>query len=310
MEWSFAMRTMSLSLLGSAFLLAAHVVPASAQATRTWVSGVGDDVNPCSRTAPCKTFPGAISKTAANGEINCLDPAGFGGVTITKSITIACEFTEGGILSAGTNGVNVNGAGIVVVLRGLDIEGSGSGLVGVNIIQAAAVHIEKSIIHGFRSGTATGIRVSTGATANVTVTDTSINDNTKGITLNSTGGFAVLTADNVRIFGNSSDGIELLSNNTFANVRNSVISHNTGNGVVATTVNGQINVSESALTNNVGTAVNALSGTSRIRISRNAIYNNGTGFNLGAGASIETDGTNRTGGNGGATIPNAAIQLR
>ena len=61
------------------------VEPASAQAIRTWVSGVGDDVNPCSRTAPCKTFAGAISKTAAGGEINCLDSAGYGAVTITKS---------------------------------------------------------------------------------------------------------------------------------------------------------------------------------------------------------------------------------
>src|SRR3954466_9500027 len=81
---------------------------ADAQATRTWVSGVGDDANPCSRTAPCKTFAGAISKTAASGEINCIDPGGFGAVTITKNITIDCGGTFGSILAAGTNGVNVN----------------------------------------------------------------------------------------------------------------------------------------------------------------------------------------------------------
>src|SRR6187399_2655191 len=74
---------------------------AQAQASRTWVSGVGDDLNPCSRTAPCKTFAGAISKTAAGGEIDCLDAGGFGAVTITKSITMDCGYT-GGILSAGT----------------------------------------------------------------------------------------------------------------------------------------------------------------------------------------------------------------
>src|SRR5881392_1320633 len=84
---------------------------ASAQATRTWVSGVGDDANPCSRTAPCKTFAGAISKTAANGEINCLDSGGFGAVTITKSLIIDCTGTLGGILNAGSNGVAVNIAG-------------------------------------------------------------------------------------------------------------------------------------------------------------------------------------------------------
>src|SRR5688572_27930911 len=102
-------------LLGAGGLFSA---PAQAQATRTWVSGVGDDVNPCSRTAPCKTFAGAISKTAAGGEINCLDPGGFGAVTITKSITISCPYTEGGTLAAG-NGITVNaGANDVIILRG------------------------------------------------------------------------------------------------------------------------------------------------------------------------------------------------
>src|ERR1043165_5674417 len=83
------------------------LAPAHAQATRTWVSGVGDDANPCSRTAPCKTFAGAISKTAAQGEINCLDPGGFGAVTITKAVTISCEIGTAGVLVAGTNGVVV-----------------------------------------------------------------------------------------------------------------------------------------------------------------------------------------------------------
>src|SRR3954466_8436206 len=97
---------------------------ADAQATRTWVSGVGDDANPCSRTAPCKTFAGAISKTAAAGEINALDAGGFGAVTITKSITISGEGVEAGVLVSGTNGINVfTGASDVVVLRGLDIIG-------------------------------------------------------------------------------------------------------------------------------------------------------------------------------------------
>src|ERR1041384_3993146 len=84
------------------------VSPVHAQATRTWVSGVGDDINPCSRTAPCKTFGGAISKTAAGGEISVLDPAGFGAVTITKSITINGEGSLGGILAATVNAIIVN----------------------------------------------------------------------------------------------------------------------------------------------------------------------------------------------------------
>src|SRR5512142_1151574 len=97
---------------------------AHAQATRTWVSGVGDDANPCSRTAPCKTFAGAISKTAAGGEINVLDPGGFGSVTITKSITIDGSNALAGVLASGVNGIVVNaGSGDSVILRGLDING-------------------------------------------------------------------------------------------------------------------------------------------------------------------------------------------
>src|SRR6187397_3462678 len=109
------------ALVGALSALLLYSAPASAQATRTWVSGVGDDVNPCSRTAPCKTFAGAISKTANNGEINCLDPGGFGAVTITKSITIDCTGTMGGILASSTTGILVNAAGVNVVLRGLSI---------------------------------------------------------------------------------------------------------------------------------------------------------------------------------------------
>src|SRR5882757_7579880 len=122
------------TVLGGTLAAVLSVAPASAQATRTWVSGVGDDANPCSRTAPCKTFAGAISKTAVNGEINCLDSGGFGAVTITKSITIKCEGVIGGILAAGVTGINVNDSAggtpgtAIVTLSGLDLEGTATGI--------------------------------------------------------------------------------------------------------------------------------------------------------------------------------------
>src|SRR5882757_7571496 len=126
------LRRILLSLAAVAAVVSLGAGAAQAQATRTWVSGVGDDANPCSRTAPCKTFPGAISKTAAGGEINCLDPGGFGGVTITKAIMIDCSETEGGLLVSGVNGVIVNaGAADVVVLRGIDILGTASAPNGI-----------------------------------------------------------------------------------------------------------------------------------------------------------------------------------
>src|SRR5579862_797053 len=125
--------------------------PAEAQATRTWVSGVGNDADPCSRTAPCKTFAGALSKTATGGEIDCLDPGGFGTVTITKSITIDCSGTFGSILASATNGINVNGAGVKVNLRGLSINGAGTtiGINGINFTQGAKLTVENCFITNF-----------------------------------------------------------------------------------------------------------------------------------------------------------------
>jgi len=136
----------------SAMCLALLSMPANAQATRTWISGVGDDANPCSRTAACKTFAGAISKTATEGEIDCLDPGGFGAVTITKSITIICGVSGvGGVLVSGTNGITVNlpTATSRVILSGLDFEGNGSGVNGVSMTGLGQVIIRNSTIRNF-----------------------------------------------------------------------------------------------------------------------------------------------------------------
>src|SRR5262245_18989363 len=131
---------------GVAIVVLAGIVGAAslahAQATRTWVSGVGDDANPCSRTAPCKTFAGAISKTAVGGEINVLDPGGFGALTITKSITVSSEGFEAGVLVSGTNGFVVQAPGSTVILRGLDFEGLGTGLNGIRVTDVGALYIE------------------------------------------------------------------------------------------------------------------------------------------------------------------------
>src|SRR5579859_2740508 len=121
------------------------------QASRTWVSGVGDDANPCSRTAPCKTFAGAISKTAAGGEIDALDPGGYGAVTITKAITI-----DGGggqvasVLVSGTNGIVVQaGPSDVVILRNLRINGIGTGINGIRFLSGKDLNVDHCAINGF-----------------------------------------------------------------------------------------------------------------------------------------------------------------
>jgi len=166
------------AILGGILAIAVNVMPAQAQATRTWVSGVGDDANPCSRTAPCKTFPGAISKTATGGEINCLDPGGFGGVTITKSIQIIC-LVEAGVLVSGTNAIVVNApANSEILLVGLDIEGLGTGLNGVTVLASNTVTIKNSMIKNF---TQNGVNVGASG-ARVHVQDSFIYSNAPSAT--------------------------------------------------------------------------------------------------------------------------------
>jgi hypothetical protein len=239
----------NLALLLAAALLASLsiVAPAQAQATRTWVSGVGDDANPCSRTAPCKTFAGAISKTAAHGEINVLDPGGFGAVTITKSISIISESVQAGVLVDGTNAIIINAAaGDVVLLKGLNIQGLGPGgnvatsLNGVRILSAAKVHITKSLIQGFTSLT-DGNGVAIVPTVNpvtVFISETTITKNRQGIFVNPTNpALVTVFVDRVVLQGNSATAIRTTANGTIR-VTNSVITDNNrgllqaGNGVI------------------------------------------------------------------------------
>jgi hypothetical protein len=166
---------------------------ASAQATRTWISGVGDDANPCSRTAPCKTWAGAISKTAAAGEIDCLDPGGFGAVTIVKSITLACQTGTGGITVSGTNGVNVVvSAGSYVTLKGLDINGLGplaNSVAGVRMTGGGNLTIEDCIIYGFQGATTGyGVFVNGTVDTHVVIENTRIRNNLIGVFVQPQGG--------------------------------------------------------------------------------------------------------------------------
>jgi hypothetical protein len=233
-----------LALIGSILVASAvtYVTPGAAQATRTWVSGVGDDANPCSRTAPCKTFAGAISKTANKGEISVLDPGGFGTVTITKSITINGEGTLAGVLSAGTNGINVNDSAtatpdtIEVNLRYLSINGAGTGLDGIKFISGKKLSIEHCLIQNV---TGDGIEVTT-STPNTTggaflsVTDTRIEQTgAVGLNIAPANGPVNIKMDNVNQFRSATNSGLFLSGDIRANISNSSFSGNhAGAGVV------------------------------------------------------------------------------
>ncbi|HJU54587.1 MAG TPA: right-handed parallel beta-helix repeat-containing protein [Pyrinomonadaceae bacterium] len=271
---------------------------AQAQASRTFVSGVGDDINPCSRTAPCKTFAGAISKTADGGEIDVMDPGGFGGVTITRSVTIDGGGTFASILSSG-NGVTVNDSDAVVTLRNLSINGNTTGSIGVRIVSAKSVTIEGCQIFKFRGTTGRAISDErTAAGGKLTVINTTINDNgANAVVILPGSGTSGVTAvfDNVRVFDNNTSGF-FFGLGAKATIKNSFITTNGNAGIQAADANTKVNVVDTVISNNA-IGVFGGGGASVTRLTRCTITENGTGVQTQTGGVVESFGDNNIRGN-------------
>jgi hypothetical protein len=241
---------------------------AAAQATRTWVSGVGDDANPCSRTAPCKTFAGAISKTAAGGEIDALDPGGFGAVTITKSITIEGRGTMASVLASATNGIVVNaGASDVVVLRGLSINGAGAtlGLRGIHFVAGGALHVEDCVVANFGSGANAAIDFAPAAGGRLYLKGTTVRANAAANLLIGTS--AVATIEKSQFLAGTV-GLDA-TGSARVTVHDSVFAGNTTAGIRAAGT-AEVNVDHGLVANNgVGVQADALIRLSEVMVSDN-----------------------------------------
>ena len=289
-------------------LLLAAAQAASAQATRTWVSGVGDDVNPCSRTAPCKTFAGAISKTATGGEINVIDPGGFGTVNITKSMTIDGNGAHASILASGTSGIIINaGATGVVTLRNLSINGAGTspGTIGIRIIAAKTVNIENVDIFGFMAGAPNGRGISDErnvATAQLNVRDVNVSESGRsGIVINT----VLASLDNVSITGSGTGGLVALAG-ARATMRRSQV---TGNvlGVSADGATTRIMLVDTTVANN-STGVGPVN-TGMVMMSGTTVTRNSLGLDT-AGGSILSYQDNQIDGNTTDGNPSSTLTLR
>jgi hypothetical protein len=290
-------------------VLGCFASPAAAQATRTWVASDGDDSNPCSPLAPCKTFAGAISKTVAGGEINCLGPGGFGSVTITKSITIDCRATFGGILAGSTNGVVVNAAASdVIKLRGLSIQGTGTGVNGVRALSMRALIIEDSVITGFNaSATSLGIDFAPAASSTLVVSRTTIDDAGIAVRVRSTAGLVNATLERVTMsFCRNGLVVEGSGGTLLTTLRDSVSTANATNAVAASTTGASIAVmvERSSLLNST-TAVSASGGSVTLRLSGNTITGNVTELSAQNGATIVSFSNNALAGNTNNGAPTA-----
>ncbi|MEY2502410.1 MAG: hypothetical protein QOI07_2744 [Verrucomicrobiota bacterium] len=302
-------KSLILKLLCCGALLVGFSTGVFAQATRTWVSGVGDDVNPCSRTAPCKTFAGAISKTAEGGEIDALDPAGYGTLTVSKAMTVdggtgsgwASVLNSGGIAGFTVNittGTHVNDA--VVILRNITIQGASQapslgGLNGINYVKAAQLFVKDCHIE---NQTGTGVKVNLTGTGIIYLENTDLSNVATGISMTTTAGTAVLEASHISVQGNT-NGLTLTSN-ALAFVADSFFSRNIGGNAMQAGNTCILVVSDTKLYSN-STAINAVAG-SQVRINASQIFDNTNGL-AGNASSFQSGGNNKLGGNGASVAP-------
>lgn len=270
-----------------AAVLVVFSIGAQAQATRTWVSGVGDDANPCSRTAACKTFAVAISKTAAGGEISVMDPGAYGTVNITKSLTINGGGEHASILALNTNGIIVNAADVVVTIRNVSIQGVRGGSSGIRFLAGAQLTVENVDIRGFDTN---GIEVASGNTGALIVKNTVISDSANAINIG--GGSASLNDVNLQ---GGTRGLNVTSG-AVATISNSVISHFTTAGI-SSAGSAQVNAESTKITNN-GTGISA-DGTSTVRMSNLNVFNNTVGIaRVGTTSVLASFLNNKIAGNG------------
>jgi hypothetical protein len=309
------LKRISIALFALAMMTVATV--ANAQATRTWVSGVGDDANPCSRTAPCKTFAGAISKTATGGEIDVLDPGGFGTINIIKAITIdGSGGSIGSILNSGTTGVIVNATATSdVTLRNLSINGGNTGTAGIRILAAKSVTIDHVVI--FNQNLATngrGIDAQPTTNCAITIARSEIRNNSGiGIVLQGSANTINAAIWDTTITNNGSHGIFATSGAKVA-IHDTVIAKNTIAGIITDGAGTTVSVKDTLISNNGGAGIqagNSVAG-SIVNFSQTTISGNAPGVNVTAFGAANSHQDNAVARNNvdfaGAAVGNAGHQ--
>lgn len=287
-----------LVLLVSLFLASAAQ---SQTVSRTWVSGVGDDANPCSRTSPCKTFNGALLKTTAGGEIDAIDPGPYGTTNINKAITIDGGGFVASVIASGTNGITIAGGTTdVIVLRNVQVMGAGSGVSGVRITGGKAVVLDNLRITGMASGVARGIDVQNVGTVHVTIRNTHVEGNT-GIGAVFQGVFAntvIADISHSSFTNNGSHGI-YATNGARVSLHDVVSSENAIAGLIVDGTGTNVSVLGSSFTNNTSSGVQAGTGTATtatIALSQSSITGNAPGVQLSGGV-VQTHQDNAILGN-------------
>jgi hypothetical protein len=290
------------SLLGSLLVIILCVSGAAAQAQRTFVSGLGSDGNPCSRTAPCRTFAQAITQTIPRGEVVVLDSAGYAPFTITQSVSVvAPPGVYAGISVFTTDGIDITG-GPDVVLRGLTITNQGGGLSGNGIVfnTTGELHMENCVVQGFQSG---NVALNFTGSGSLVVKDSIIRNNSHAIVVQPSG-TAIATIDHVLIEGTAGGYGVQANDGSQVTVRNTVSSGSVGGFVAqsAGTAAVELNIDNCTAANNghgIVASSDSMPFPATVRVSNSTITDNTTGIQtFGATGAVLSRGNNTVEGNG------------
>ena len=202
------------ALLATAFAFAFFAAPAKAQAPRTFVSAAGSDSNPCSFAAPCRHFQTAVNATSAGGEVDALDPAGYGPIIISQAITIEGQGWSYIAPPANDAAITIDAVSGSVNIRGVSLNGVGIAgtTTGILFRSGASLTIENCVV---RKMTSSGIAIAQSVSSKISVSNTLVSDNGgHGIYVQPHGNNLVVTAlfNRVEVYNNSLMGIGIYSN--------------------------------------------------------------------------------------------------
>jgi len=296
----------SLLLLAMAFGTWLQIVPAHAQAARTFVSRKGNDGYACTASAPCRTLATALARTAAGGEIYVLDSANYGSATITRTVAIVAEDGAAGVLaSGGATGISVNaGANDVVTLRGLDIDGAGSGADGIVFTAGGALNVLSCVIRGF---TNSGISFQPAGPGSLFIADATVSDNA-GTAIrfrNAAASASIAVLTDVQLVNNENGMAAQGSTGTApanVTVQNSIVANNRGAGILSGDFS-VVSVANSTIANNT-IGLSAQGPGANLKVLRSTVTANGTGLQAANGGKVVSSANNAVGGNtSGNAIP-------
>jgi hypothetical protein len=285
--------------------------PAHARA-RTFVASYGNDANPCTFGSPCKTFQQAVNVVDPGGEVTAIDSAGFGPISIGKSVTITSPpGVEAGIVPnpPSADAIDIINASSTdtIVLRGLTLQGGGSGDIGIFAISGANIEIVDCAIRGFVNG----INIATANAMTIAIYNTVVADSGTGVFLKTSGGTLRAALDGVRV-NNNGTGISVDSNGHTLEtmITNSHLDnggtygfYSIGTPTFAFTFLKNVTLSQTP----TGISLNGSSFVFLSQVVLGSIANEFTNVGIsfsGSGNTAESDGTNHIGGTftGGASL--------